>query len=127
MTAVCALLMTLTTGQAKEPPLTPEQVTRLQQLVAATQEKSAALKKQLDAKQQELADRYAEFKLDASAVAKLQGEVLDLQKQLLDNYHHLQVEVRAIVGPERFAVLRQRLDRILGIPAAKDKKTPQPR
>jgi len=120
----CVLLTPDGTQSKQPPPLTEEQQRKLQTLVAETQRKSAQLKKDLDGKQQALADKYADFQLDDKAVQKLQTEVLDLQKQLLDNYHRLHVELRTIVGPERFAVLRKRLDNILGVPPAKDKKSP---
>jgi hypothetical protein len=44
---------------------------------------------------------------------------------MLANYHRLQVEMRSIVGPERFALLRQRIDRLLGVPSPRDKQQPR--
>jgi predicted nucleic acid-binding Zn-ribbon protein len=107
----CALLTLALT----QTPETQDQVDRLVKLIRSTQERSADLKKRLDDRQQHLAKLYAEYDLDSKAVAKTQAEILDLQKQLLDNYHRLHVELRQIVGAERFATLRQRVDRLLGM------------
>ncbi len=121
------LLAMLVTGHVQErpalPPLTEAQLKRLQQVVRTTQERGADLKKRLEAAQRHLAQEYAKFDMDASAVEKLHSEVLDFQRDLLRNYHQLQVELRSIVGAERFAVLRQRLERVLGVDGP---KTPPP-
>lgn len=128
MTAGCLLLpmlLTVAQGERKDPPLTEKQREQLVQLVRTTQERSADLKRNLDEKQQDLAKRYADFALDEAAVKKLQKEILDLQGELLANYHRLHVELRTIVGPERFATLRQRLDNILGLTPPKEKPRKQ--
>jgi hypothetical protein len=101
------------------PPLTDEQVTKLRELVKVTQARANELKDQLDVKQMALSLLYAEYKLDTPRAEKLQSEIVDLQKQLLANYHRLHVELRDIVGEERFQTLRQRLDRILAPTAPK--------
>lgn len=125
MTACWVLLPALLLGQPQEksPPLTEAQRAKIQDLVRDTQERAKDLKAKLDGRQHELAKLYGEFKLDDAAVAKLQDDILGLQKQLLANYHKMQVELRAIVGPERFATLRQRIDNILGLtPPGKQKQ-----
>src|SRR5262245_11528713 len=105
----------LLTGPQDKAPLTDAQRERLTKLVHTTQKENEDLKAKLEQRQRELARHYAEFDLNEKAVTKLQAEVIDLQRKLLDNYHRLQVELRMIVGRERFVVLRQRLDRILGV------------
>jgi len=98
---------------ADPPPLTEDQLARLRELVKVTQDRATDLKKQLDAKQMELGGLYARYHLDAARAEKLQAEIVELQRQLLANYHRLHVELRTIVGEERFSTLRQRLDRLL--------------
>src|SRR5262245_64030962 len=95
-------------GQADRsapPPLTEKQRARIAELVRSTQKEAAALNARLDRLQQALAKKYEEFDLDVAAVEKLQKEILDAQRRLLDNYHRLQVELRSVVGTERFSVL----------------------
>jgi hypothetical protein len=120
------LFAVLAVGQGAKPappPLTEQQIGQIQELVRTTQATSDRLKALLEVKQRELAQRYAEFELDEKAVARLEAEILDAQRQLLANYHKMQVELRTIVGKERFLVLKQRLDRIVGPPgAAKEKR-----
>lgn len=102
------------------PPLTEEQLVRLRTLVKEVQTRDAELKSALQDRQQALARLYAQFELDPMAAEKLQREVLDLQTDLLTNYHRLQVELRAIVGAARFAALKRRIDASLnggGTPA----------
>jgi hypothetical protein len=128
MNVSCALLpvfLMFVQVERQDPPLTEKQREELMRLTQATVRRSAELKTQLDEKQQELAKRYAEFQLDETAVKKLHREITDLQGELLANYHRLQVELRAIVGPDRFVTLRQRLDRVLGIAPPKDKTRKQ--
>lgn len=108
------LLSFVLTAQ-QPPPLTEQQAAQLRDLVKNTQQRHEQLKKDLEQKQTLLAQKYAEFNLDVSAVEKLHGEILGLQKEQLTNYHKMQVELRRIVGPERFAMLRQRLDNVLGV------------
>jgi hypothetical protein len=103
------------------PPLTQEQKAKIQTLVRQTRAEMTLLRGKLDEKQRELGRRYAEFDLDLPAVEKLQAEILGLQKSLLGTYHGLHVGLRKIVGRERFAVLRRRIDNLLNAPPKKDK------
>jgi hypothetical protein len=109
---LCGLLAA---GQAPAAPspLTGDQLARLREVVRATQATAQRLQKDLAERERLLAEKYAQFDLDAAGAEKLQGEIVDLQKQLLANYHALQVELRKLVGPERFAQLKQRLDNAL--------------
>jgi hypothetical protein len=95
------------------PPLTEDQLTQLRELVRSTQDSTQRLRQELAERERLLAEKYAQFELDEAAAEKLQGEVVDLQKQLLTNYHRLQVELRRIVGPQRFGQLKLRLDNAL--------------
>ena len=99
-------------------PLTHDQIARVQQLVQQTQARDRQLKQQLERRQNELAGAYSEFQLDVGRVEQLQDEVVSIQRQLLGNYHQMQIELRSIVGEQRFALLRKRIDRVL---QAKDK------
>jgi hypothetical protein len=118
-----ALLLVAQPQKQEPPPLTDAQKEALQTLIRSTEKNAKELQGRLEQRQRELAKCYADFRLDEAAVGKLQGEVVELQRQLLANYHRLQVELRKIVGEERFVTLRQRIDRILGMsPPPKEKK-----
>lgn len=106
------------------PPLTEEQTMRLRELVRGTQSKAAELQAQLDERQRELAALYADYDLNERQAQRLQLEIVDLQRQMLANYHTMQTELRKIVGKERFEVLRQRLNRV--VPPA-GVKEPEPK
>ncbi len=120
---LCGLLVTGQAPAATPPPLTAEQITLVRDLVRATQANAERLRQQLAERERELAGKYAAFDLDEAAAEKLQGDIVDLQKRLLANYHHLQVELRKVVGAERFAQLKQRLDNVL---RPKPKADPKP-
>lgn len=107
------------------PPLTDEQVTKLRELVRSTQSKAAELQSQLDERQRELAALYAEYELKGRQAQRLQLEIVDLQRQMLANYHHMQTELRQIVGKERFEVLRQRLSRVVSPTGVKEPEPPK--
>lgn len=106
------------------PPITEEQAMKLRELVRTTQSKAAELQAQLDERQRELAALYAEYELKERQARRLQLEIVDLQQQMLANYHNMQTELRKIVGKERFEVLRQRLNRIVPPAGAKE---PEPK
>ncbi len=112
-TFLCALLITGQASKVAPPPLTEAQVTAVRDLLRTTQATAERLRRQLAERERELADKYASFDLDEAAADKLQAEIVDLQKRLLANYHHLQVELRKVVGPQRFAQLKARLDNAL--------------
>ena len=118
LTSTC-LLAFIAADPPKMEPLTQDQKEQIQKLVQRTQEQASNLKSLLDSNQEELLRLYGEFNLDEEGVAKKQAKILDLQKQILANHHHLQVELRKIVGEERFKVLNQRIQRILYPPSEK--------
>jgi hypothetical protein len=123
---LCAVLVTGQASSASNPaPLTEEQLTRLRELVRSTQRKAEGLRQELADRERQLAEKYGQFELDEAAAEKLQSEIVNLQKQLLANYHHLQVELRKVVGPERFAQLKLRLDNALR-PRPKAERPPEP-
>lgn len=103
------------------PPLTEEQKTRIRELVRTTQEESTRLKARLQESQQDLARHYGEYDLDVEAVKKLEAEIIDLQRQMLAGYHKMQVDLRTVVGRERFRFLKQRIDNALNPPEPKKK------
>ena len=119
---IWSLLMPLAFAAAPDNPPTPlsdDQRTNIQRLVRTTQEESARLKDLLDKRQQELARLYTHYDLDTAAVDRLEKDILEVQRQTLANYRTMQVELRKIVGKDRFQVLRQRLERIVGPTAGK--------
>ena len=118
---LCAALLLLPVAgradQEQPPPLTPEQVAKVRELVRKTQAQTTLLQARLDKRQRDLTELYAQYELDVVAAQHLQDAIIDLQRQLLTSHHTMQVELRSIVNPARFEVLRQRLSRVVG-PAA---------
>jgi hypothetical protein len=115
----CCLIMliaSVATAWAEPPPLTDDQKARISKLANETRQESERLKALLDLRQKDLAAVYAEYKLDEDRATKLEAEVLDLQHQMLANYRKMQVELRTLVGEERFNLLRRRLDNMLKTP-----------
>jgi hypothetical protein len=128
-TFVLAALLALSQDKPSDPPpLTQEQRTRLTRLAHDTQRESARLKALLEERQQELSRVYAAYDLDLPRATQLEAEILDLQRQMLDTYRKMQVELRAVVSKERFMTLKKRIDNFLQSPAektpAKDQRPP---
>ena len=120
MTTTFALLFwCVAVAQSEPPPLTQEQRDRISKLATETQQESIRLKALLEKHQRELTRLYGEYELDAKEAKKIEADILDLQKQLLDNYHKMQVELRTLVGKERFLILKKRLDNLLQSPNEK--------
>ena len=124
--AMCLSLFA-TVGQPVPPPLNEQQIEKVRALVKKHQEEQGMLKEQLEAAQRNLAECYAKYELDDAAVKKLQSEVLDTQGKLLASYHAMQKELRAIVGPERFAILSKRIENALRGPPEPKKNPPDPK
>lgn len=119
MGAASLVLVALLLPGQTAAPLTREQSEKLRELVQRTQQESAALRGELEKRQQELVRRYEDYALDAAAVEKLQEEILGLQRKLLASYHRMHVEMRAVVDRERFLTLNQRISRLVGPPLSK--------
>ena len=121
------LLLGQAAAQPEAPPLTDEQLSRLRLLLKNTQAKEGEIKAALDAKERELGQLYYEYDLQVRKVTLLEKDIVELHRQKLDNYHKMQAELRAIMGKERFDILRQRL-RLAGffgpVPDPKDTKPP---
>lgn len=127
MTLLPLVTAALLFAQAERPtpaPLSEDQVKQLRELVQVTQTTAATLQKQLDEKQRELAQVYALYELKQRQALRLQADIMELQTQLLANHHKLQVELRTIVGQERFELLRQRILNVL-TPKAKEPEVPR--
>jgi hypothetical protein len=117
---ILASLLALAPAQGPEPPqLTTEQRARLSRVAHEGQAETARLRVLLEQRQQDLARVYGEYELDEKRATVLEGEILDLQRQLFASYRHLQVELRATVGRESFMALKKRLDNFLQPPTAK--------
>ncbi len=97
----------------KPLPLTPTQITNLQQLVRRTQDRDAKLKAALEDGQQKLMKAYSQFELDEDRITELHKEIIRLQRELLENYRDLQVQLRSAVGETRFLHMKKRIDLIL--------------
>ena len=123
---VTAVLLLVQTERPTPAPLSEDQVKQLRALMYATQTTATTLQTQLDEKQRELAKIYAQYELNQRQALRLQSEIVELQKQLLANHHKLQVELRSIVGQERFEMLRLRVLNSL-TPKPKDKEPEPPR
>jgi len=113
---VVAATATVVTGQETPPPLTSEQIAAVRTLVQRTQAAQTEAKEALTAAQEKLSREYANYELDAEQVAKLQAEIIAQQQRLLDSHHRLHVELRKIVGAERFQVLSKRIENLLKNP-----------
>jgi predicted NACHT family NTPase len=122
---VTAVLLLVQAERPTPAPLNEEQVKQLRALMYTTQTTAATLQGQLDEKQRELAKVYAQYELNQRQALRLQSEIMELQKQLLANHHKLQVELRSIVGQERFEMLRLRVLNSL-TPKPKDKEPETP-
>jgi peptidoglycan hydrolase CwlO-like protein len=125
--ATLCLAVTLAAAQPVPPPLTEQQIEKVRTLVKTHQEEQTTLKAQLEKAQRKLAECYAKYELDDAEVKKLQAEVLDAQGKLLAGYHAMQKELRAIVGPERFAILSKRIENAIRNPPDPKKNPPEPK
>lgn len=112
MIMVVALVVAAQDG-APPPTLTSTQLARVRELVRVTRNQSSLLQARLSERQRALARLYAQFELDGKAAQELQNEIIELQRQLLANHHQMQVEVRKVVGKERFELLRRRLEKVV--------------
>lgn len=115
--AVIVLLGLATSIQAEPPPLTEDQRAKIGKLANETKQEADRLKTLLDQRQRELADVYAQYKLDETKATKFETEILDIQRQMLANHRKMQVELRTLVGEERFNLLRKRIDNMLKSPS----------
>jgi uncharacterized protein YhaN len=113
---LCISLVLAATTRAEPPPFTEEQRVQIAKLANETKHEADRLKALLDRKQRELADVYAQYKLDEEKATKFEAEILDVQRQMLANHRKMQVELRTLVGEERFNLLRKRLDSMLKTP-----------
>src|SRR5262245_57603830 len=115
------LVLTPVAVRGEPPALTEDQKARISQLANETKKEADRLKALLDRRQVELAELYAQYKLDEEKVTHLENEVLDLQRQMLTNHRKMHVELRTLVGEERFNLLRRRLDNMLRTPPKEPK------
>jgi hypothetical protein len=112
MTPFVVLIALLGADQrvADPPSLAQPQIAQIRKLIQATKSHDAKINSQLVERQQELIAAYAEFELNEKRIERLQEEVVDLQRQLLANYHRLQMGLRKATGPERFKTVKSRAD-----------------
>lgn len=122
--AIVLSILTLLGAQPNVPPLSQTQIAQIQSLIHQTEDQDKALRAQLSRHQRQLSAAYATFELDEKQIKQLQEEIITLQSKLLANYHHLQVKLRQIVGPQRFQRLKQRIDRHLKSNQSKSQDTP---
>ncbi len=92
------------------PPLTAQQTQRIQKLIRAVEQQDMHVRNHLVSLQRDLITAYADYELDERHIATLQDKIASLQRDLLKNYHRMQLELRRIVGPERFKVVKRRID-----------------
>lgn len=93
--------------------LTQAQITKLQRIVRKTQDRNTELKAALEDRRQKLMKAYSQFELDEKRISQLHKEIIGQQRELLENYRQLQVELRQVVGEERFLRLKMRIDLFL--------------
>ena len=125
LSLLAGLLLAAQTDKPQLPPLNEEQLVRLKELIRTTSTTTATLQTQLEEKQRLLARVYAQYELQERLANKLEQDIVELQKQMLANYHKMQVELRTIVEKERFEVLRQRLERAV-VPPPKEPDATRP-
>lgn len=118
-----SLVMTSLAGfaagqESPPPPLASEQINQVRTLVQRTQAAQAEAKEALTSTQEKLSREYTNYELNTDQVAKLQAEIITQQQRLLDNHHRMHVELRKIVGAERFQVLSKRIENMLRNPPA---------
>jgi len=104
------LLVSLFLCAQPAPPLPPDQVVQVQRLIQTTETRDQEIRAQLVDRQQELARAYVQANLDTTRINALQEAIVQLQRELLANYHTLQMQIRRIVGPTRFFRLKKRID-----------------
>jgi hypothetical protein len=121
-TVLLALLLSPAAIRADPPPLTEDQKARISRLANETKQEADRLKSLLDQRQVELANLYAQYKLDEDKASKVENEILDLQRQMLADYRKMHLELRTLVGEERFNLLRRRLDNMLKTPPKEAKE-----
>jgi len=97
--------------------LTKEQISDVGRLVRSTQDKVTLLQARLGERQRELGAAYSQYKIDAANSRRLQGDIIDLQRQLLDCHHQMHVELRKIVDEKQFERLRRRLEQMMTSPS----------
>jgi hypothetical protein len=105
-------------GAAALPPLHERQILEVRELVQATQAQMTLLQARLGERQRDLAQVYAQYELDQTQAAKLQEDIIELQRQLLAGHHRMQTRLRTIVGRERFDFLRRRLEQAVSFDSA---------
>ena len=110
------IVLAASSVHAEPAPLTEEQRTAIAKLANETKAEADRLKTLLERKQEELTACYSKYELDVEKADKLEGEVIDLQRKMLANYRKMQVELRKLVGEERFVVLNKRLENMLKKP-----------
>lgn len=103
-------LLCIPSEQDPAAPLTQPQIAKLRVLLREKQDESAALKAALVDKQRELMRVYDDFEPDMQRIAKVHEEIIALQRKLLENHHAVQMSVRKVVGEQKFARVKARLD-----------------
>ncbi|GIW81663.1 MAG: hypothetical protein KatS3mg105_3470 [Gemmatales bacterium] len=111
LAAACTVFVQNPQPKATLPPLSEDQVARLRRLVQTTQQNVRKIQTQLDDLESRLAQVYGQYDLDEQHAQELIGRIVDLQRQKLENYQRMHIELRKIVGKERFEILKERLRR----------------
>ena len=107
------LLLSVLSAERRPPeshPLSAQQIASIQKATFAAQRYDVAVKSQLADIQRKLISAYANYELDEERIAELQEQVVRQQRELLKNYHRLQLELRRVTGPESYAVIKYRVD-----------------
>ncbi len=110
---IILVLLSLLSVQTPAPPLAQDQIAQVQNLIRTTKSQDKQIRAQLVERQQELARAYDKTDFDNAHINDLQEAIAQLQRELLDNYHNLQVGIRRIVGPASFYKLKKRIDMAL--------------
>ena len=90
-------------GYGNLPPLSPEQMTKLQELGRKFREENAKLIGEIVSKRIELQSLWTDPKADPKAILDKEREMTELQNQMRDKVVQMKLEVRKFLTPEQIA------------------------
>ncbi|MFB3886163.1 MAG: Spy/CpxP family protein refolding chaperone [Thermodesulfobacteriota bacterium] len=94
-------------GSGKEFSLTPEQLSKLNELRQKLNEETAQLRGNILTKRLELQSLWTNPKADPKAILEKEKELRDLQNQMKDKMLQLRLEARKILTPEQISKFGQ--------------------
>jgi hypothetical protein len=120
--ALVTLLLPLIAYGEKPSADRSEQIAKIAKLVRDTERRDSQLKAELQQLEQQLTEAYADFDLDEEHIKEIQEKIADAQKELLVNYHQLQMGIRSIMGKQDFVKIKARIDNYLSLKTVKERQ-----